>query len=345
MAQASLDEDLRAHFGRFDFPIALVRLTDLRIVAVSESLAAHLGVAPSSMVDQPVLTFVRPEDRERSSAAVDAVRSGDIEFYHAHRRLLAQGRASGLGSQWIRRVDIDGEKYLIVEADPGTDTHPRPLTKYLGSEPAAMVIGGLDADWTITGISSEATKAIGVTPTKAIGRRLLDLVDPVDVPRLQRAAELMIGEQAVCLGLHFPKASPEWRFAACVLQCMEGGERVGEYTGFVLVRVEGPDAPESRADQLERHLLNIAAEVESSGVLDNVGKAPHLMRVRKMQHLTVRQWEIVSRLLRGERVPQIAKELFVSQSTIRNHLSQVFERFGVHSQAELIAHMRKEMES
>jgi DNA-binding NarL/FixJ family response regulator len=44
----------------------------------------------------------------------------------------------------------------------------------------------------------------------------------------------------------------------------------------------------------------------------------------------------LSRLLHGERVPTIASELFVSQSTVRNHLSGIFERFGVHSQPELL---------
>jgi two-component system nitrate/nitrite response regulator NarL len=60
-----------------------------------------------------------------------------------------------------------------------------------------------------------------------------------------------------------------------------------------------------------------------------------------MQYLTVRQWEILTRLLRGERVPTIASELFVSQSTVRNHLSAIFERFGVHSQPELLALLRR----
>ena len=33
----------------------------------------------------------------------------------------------------------------------------------------------------------------------------------------------------------------------------------------------------------------------------------------------------------------IARELFVSESTVRNHLSVIYDRMGVGSQAELIA--------
>ena len=43
--------------------------------------------------------------------------------------------------------------------------------------------------------------------------------------------------------------------------------------------------------------------------------------------------------LRGERVPTIARDLFLSQSTVRNHLSAIYRRVGVHSQAELVARL------
>jgi len=59
------------------------------------------------------------------------------------------------------------------------------------------------------------------------------------------------------------------------------------------------------------------------------------------EHLSSRQIEIVKRLLGGERVPTIARGLFVSQSTVRNHLSAVYQRVGVHSQDELLGLLRK----
>ena len=44
----------------------------------------------------------------------------------------------------------------------------------------------------------------------------------------------------------------------------------------------------------------------------------------------------MSRLLRGQRVATMAKEMFLSPTTIRNHLTAVFRKAGVHSQHELI---------
>jgi DNA-binding NarL/FixJ family response regulator len=57
--------------------------------------------------------------------------------------------------------------------------------------------------------------------------------------------------------------------------------------------------------------------------------------------LTPREFDIVDRLIRGDRVPVIATSLFVSQSTIRNQLAAVFRKVGVHSQQELIAYIRR----
>jgi DNA-binding NarL/FixJ family response regulator len=62
--------------------------------------------------------------------------------------------------------------------------------------------------------------------------------------------------------------------------------------------------------------------------------------IRVLSRLTAREREVVVRLMDGERVPGIAADLFLSQSTVRNHLSSIFRKVGVHSQAELIRVLR-----
>jgi DNA-binding NarL/FixJ family response regulator len=96
-----------------------------------------------------------------------------------------------------------------------------------------------------------------------------------------------------------------------------------------------------QATRLEQHLWRIAAEVEASGILQEVWRYREAGRSPKMGSLTAKQWEVFSHIVRGERVPEIASGLFISQSTVRNHLSAIFEVFGVHSQTELLASLRK----
>ncbi|MDX6204840.1 MAG: Bacterial regulatory protein luxR family, partial [Frankiales bacterium] len=46
--------------------------------------------------------------------------------------------------------------------------------------------------------------------------------------------------------------------------------------------------------------------------------------------------------LAGERVPMIAERMFLSQSTVRNHLTSVYRKQGVRSQQELLRLLRAE---
>jgi PAS domain S-box-containing protein len=56
--------------------------------------------------------------------------------------------------------------------------------------------------------------------------------------------------------------------------------------------------------------------------------------------LTTREAEIVNLLVAGDRVRSISQQLFLSQSTVRSHLSTIFTKFGVRSQSELLDVLR-----
>jgi DNA-binding NarL/FixJ family response regulator len=61
--------------------------------------------------------------------------------------------------------------------------------------------------------------------------------------------------------------------------------------------------------------------------------------------LSSREMEIVLSLLDGQRVPAIAQRLFLSQSTVRNHLASVFRKLRVSSQQELINLLKRDQSS
>ena len=59
-----------------------------------------------------------------------------------------------------------------------------------------------------------------------------------------------------------------------------------------------------------------------------------------IDRLTKREQDIVTLLVSGDRVRSIAQRLFLSQSTVRSHLSVIFSKFGVRSQSELLDLLR-----
>jgi DNA-binding CsgD family transcriptional regulator len=97
-----------------------------------------------------------------------------------------------------------------------------------------------------------------------------------------------------------------------------------------------------RVRDLEASLRHIASELQGAGVMTGSEAAVDVLRVRGVSQLPERQREIVLRLARGERVGTIAAELYLSANTVRNHLSAVFRKFGVHSQQELLVLLRDE---
>jgi DNA-binding CsgD family transcriptional regulator len=60
-------------------------------------------------------------------------------------------------------------------------------------------------------------------------------------------------------------------------------------------------------------------------------------------HLSARQHEILCHLARGDSVEEIAAATYLSTSTVRNHLSVIYRKFGVHSQAGLLAKLLEDV--
>jgi DNA-binding NarL/FixJ family response regulator len=139
--------------------------------------------------------------------------------------------------------------------------------------------------------------------------------------------------------VQIPDATGSRRSVCCVLTSLSDPA----VRCFILVVPPTGDPPESgdRVRELEQHLLRIAAEVNASRVLEQVGTVPDPQHLLQLGDLSTRQWEVLTRLMRGQRVPTIAKEMFLSQNTIRNHLSAIYARFGVHSQVELLARLNQ----
>jgi len=73
----------------------------------------------------------------------------------------------------------------------------------------------------------------------------------------------------------------------------------------------------------------------------------HTRRDRELRgepHLTPRQWEVLRRVATGAGNVQIARDLGLSEATVRKHLENVFVRLGVQSRTEAVARVHAFMD-
>jgi DNA-binding NarL/FixJ family response regulator len=128
------------------------------------------------------------------------------------------------------------------------------------------------------------------------------------------------------------------------------GRRPFQVSGYAAHRSSPPTGsdheqitqlPSDRVAELEARLRRIAAEFKAAGVMDDIDTLPAATDYPQLDELSSRQREIVIRLLNAQRVSVIAAELYLSPSTVRNHLVTIFTKFGVHSQVELLAVLRR----
>jgi len=104
----------------------------------------------------------------------------------------------------------------------------------------------------------------------------------------------------------------------------------------------GDESAALRTDRLGGVLLEISASLQRAGVVEAAdGPFPQDV-VNTISSLSSREKDVLSRLVTGQRVSTIAGSLYISPNTVRNHLKSIFRKIGVHSQAELLEHLRKQ---
>ncbi len=196
-----------------------------------------------------------------------------------------------------------------------------------------IAVGLIDDRWRIVQISADISDLLGRPPAAIIGSSLLDLFEPELPTEIREAPRRPLG----IYSLHQLRAAGPDGTPVEVSLLTAPLRAHSKTAAFAIVGdCTCADSAVDRVTELEMRLRRIGAEVRAAGVLDTVEGSAAAMDHPQLKELTTRQWEIVGMLVRGQRVPTIAKTLFVSQSTVRNHLSAIFRKFGVHSQAELL---------
>jgi PAS domain S-box-containing protein len=93
--------------------------------------------------------------------------------------------------------------------------------------------------------------------------------------------------------------------------------------------------------QLRERLDKIALEIQSIGLVAGAAGPPVPLEHPELAGLSDREKEVLTQLVSGDRVPDIASALHISQNTVRNHLKSIFRKVGVGGQGELIQKVRE----
>ena len=114
-----------------------------------------------------------------------------------------------------------------------------------------------------------------------------------------------------------------------LLAALEGGERSAHY------RMALPDAILVDRALRDPDALRLALRRDDP-VVPRVPRADFVRRAFEAFELSERQLEVLSRALLGESSAEIAKGLYISDLTVRNHLHAIYERVGVSGRRELL---------
>lgn len=326
--------EFEAALNASEFPLVIWSTAD-GVIAMANRQAADLAGTPlEKLIGRTVFDFAQIPHEAR--AETEALAAGGGGFFGT-RPLRDASHREFAGYMWTRAIRV-GEKAaavaLVIPASQIATLGPDPSKQLRRLFPIA--VGVLAGDWRMLAVSVEVHELTGHHQDALVGHNLLEFVHPDDVAKLGgdqgqppdtpwsqcpiRIAHLRWGWTETCW-LLAPFEADRWAVA-------------------ILSHAAITQAPQDRIAELELRLRRIGAEVEAAGILDDLIAVPTPIDVNKLRGLTTRQWEILTLLLQGKRVPTIAGELYISQSTVRNHLAAIFRKFGVHSQPELLEALR-----
>ncbi len=333
---AVTDQDLWNVVQNLELPLVIVDLHDFTVTYCTSAFLDQVKMAQDEVLHHPIYDLYEPRDRDRSRAALRALAEGKIDYFRTHRHLRSTATTSDLTiSLWVSAIGFGKRQFALAEVCGRPDALDSPLVRYLGYTPLTKAVGLTDDHGVITTVSNNARSVLGVVPHHLIGRHLLRSPDQRTLYEQLTEHRGSMGGYALSLPLDALNHLGGTQNVRCIVAAL------ADTPSLCFLAVSGSDEvidrQPSRVAQLEKRLWRIASEVQASGIFDTMSTMPDLARFPQLSALSTRQWEVLSRLLRGERVPSIAEALFVSQSTVRNNLSTIFEKFGVHSQAELIS--------
>jgi DNA-binding CsgD family transcriptional regulator len=312
-------------------PTLLMRVPSEEILVASKEAGALLGLGADDLVGRNVEDFAD----DPPSGALPLVVCGRLSGFQARRRMRGADGESQEMLAWVRAADpIVPVEFAVVVWWPGG----RSAWNYLPAAPADLdagpdVVGTVNSLMEIERVSGEVHR-LGLTAEEAVGGsvfRLFDVTSAADV--LHALAEATERQQMVAIAVN--------------VQC-DGKPGMAD----LMVQPLWP-APSFSFSMACAGKGEVQRSPGDETILRRMGRGMHALAfadaftflheagIPGVDKLSPRELDITARLLSGDRVPAIAGAIYLSQSTVRNHLSRVFQKLGVGSQQELIEMFRE----
>jgi PAS domain S-box-containing protein len=332
---------------RSQIPLLLIQISTRRIIGKSKPAEALVGSIDS--------VYGLTGDREQSRKRLDLLDHKVIDGYQFHADLIDPTGATFSADFDVQRVGAQGaEDLAIVMVSSHTRARSGDRAAALAALRGALssaelssplLVGTVDQDWRISRVSNDVAELLGLDPTSLIGRPFTSWVDRADLGNLLIAMGRAFEDgESVTVLIRVRREDGAWVPLTAIIIPLAGRAP----PEFAFIARPSRDAPDSerqntaaeRLAALEDRLWRIALELRAAGIVQKVRHMPDLSGLPRINELSARQLEVLTRLLDGERVPDIATEMFISPSTVRNHLAAIYRKVGVHSQAELLAFVR-----
>ena len=327
-------------FRKADVALCAIDGETRRLTRSNRPFASLVGRSEECLVGSELLGLFDEPDLELLHGIMGGIVGRSIDSCQARVRLAPPGhREQVVVSMLPFEHPLGNVLVALVPADD--DDRTTEGGELLAATTRRLALLAVDHDWKIDELSTDLSELVGHAAASLRGRPVQSLVHPADVPLLLLA-----------LG----RASADGRSAPARLRLVAAdgssiaarlevsplcGHQPPRYAMALWISDDDRDreVAAERARRLEGHLWRIAMELQTAELPDLplAALATGTASRPGIKELSARQGEITERLLRGERVPAIARQLYLSESTVRNHLSVIFRKFGVHSQAELIA--------
>lgn len=201
-----------------------------------------------------------------------------------------------------------------------------------------------DADGIVLWVSERLLSWLSYTEEEVVGQSMEMFFPPEIDAALQREAKLIeAGDPRARITILRRKDGTTFPILSIPQRRHPGDEQHPYFSVIVdlaTVQTARPAGTGVAAD-LRARLDRIALEIQSIGLTANVSGTTSLpLEHPALKDLSDREREVLAHLVAGERVSAIAKRLFISPHTVRNHLKSVYRELGVGNQSDLIEMIR-----